>query len=361
MQSLHNIYTRFQLDGEAIACSRFGMGHINETYLLVTNHAHLYILQKLNGHVFANRKGLMDNVIAVTAHIRKKVDDPRRVLTLVHTLDDEPYLIADDGEYWRLAEYITGGLCYEMADSAELFRQSGAAFGQFQNLLADFPASSLVETIPHFHDTPERFRQLHAAIEEDKVGRVASVQAEIEAFLSREGEAGALMQGLQKGELPLRVTHNDTKLNNVLLSETDKTPLCVIDLDTVMPGLSVCDFGDSIRYGASTAAEDEVDLSKVSLSLALYRAYSEGFLSACGKRLAQAELAALPLGAKLITLENGTRFLADYLNGDTYYRIDHARQNLDRCRTQLKLVEDMERKWDNMLEINRSAAAGLDR
>ena len=351
---MEHIYKHFQLDGLPISCARYGSGHINETYLLVTSRPHLYILQKLNPYVFRNLEGLMNNVIAVTEHLRRNDPDPRHALQLVPTVDGKPYLMTEEGECWRLYEFVLDSLCMDKPENAEDFRQSGVAFGTFQNQLADFPAATLVETIPHFHDTPDRYRLFHEAIEANKAGRLQEARAEVEAYLAYEQEASTLMDLCKKGELPLRVTHNDTKLNNVMLDLSTRKPLCVIDLDTVMPGLAANDFGDSIRFGASTAAEDEKDLSKVTMSLNLFKIYAEGFLSACGERLTEKEIETLPMGAKLMTLECGVRFLTDYLNGDVYFRVSRAEHNLDRCRTQLKLVKDMESKWEEMQQIIRS-------
>ena len=221
----------------------------------------------------------------------------------------------------------------------------------FQNQLAEFPAATLSESIPHFHDTIDRFRLFHEAIDNDKASRLESVKDEVARYLAHEEEAGTMVNMCRRGELPLRVTHNDTKLNNVMLDAATRTPLCVIDLDTVMPGLAGNDFGDSIRFGASTATEDEKDLSKVEMSLDLFKAYASGFLKACGKSLTKTEIETLPMGAKLMTLECGVRFLTDYLNGDVYFRTHYPEQNLDRCRTQIKLVEDMESKWTEMNKI----------
>lgn len=230
---------------------------------------------------------------------------PRHVLTLVPTRGGELYHLASDGELWRLYEFVTDSLCLDKPETMEDLRQSGVAFGRFQNQLADFPAATLHETIRRFHDTPFRYEQLKQAIERDSFGRAATVRREIDLYLSHEAEADALMSLCRSGELPLRVTHNDTKLNNVMLDAATRTPLCVIDLDTIMPGLAANDFGDSIRFGASTAAEDEQDLSKVEMSLPLFEAYTEGFLSECGGRLTRREIETLPLGAKLMTLECG--------------------------------------------------------
>ena len=345
---MKQIYSQFRLDGRVISCTPTGGGHINRTYLVVTARPHLYILQWLNGQVFKDLTGLMRNVVAVTDYLRARVDDPRRALTLVPTLNGEPCLMTAEGDCWRMYEYILDSVCLDAAESAEDLRQSGVAFGMFQNQLADFPAETLTETIPHFHDTPDRFRIFREAIAADRAGRLASVQAEVDRYLAHEGEADALHALLRAGEIPLRVTHNDTKLTNVMLDEKTREPLCVIDLDTVMPGLAAHDYGDAIRFGASAAAEDETDLSKVGLSLQMYEAFTEGFLRACGDRLTEKEIQTLPLGAKLMTLECGVRFLTDYLNGDTYFAVSRPQQNLDRARTQIKLVEDMESKWDEM-------------
>ena len=348
---MQQIYSQFRLDGRVISCTRTGGGHINRTYLVVTARPHLYILQWLNGQVFKDLTGLMNNVIAVTDYLHARVDDPRRCLTLVPTRSGEPYLLTPEGDCWRVYEYILDSVCLDAAESPEDLRQSGVAFGMFQNQLADFPAATLTETIPHFHDTPDRFRIFREAIAADRAARLESVRDEVNRYLAHEGEADALHALLRKGQIPLRVTHNDTKLTNVMLDETTREPLCVIDLDTVMPGLAAHDYGDAIRFGASTAAEDETNLNKVELSLPMYEAFTEGFLSACGDRLTRREIETLPLGAKLMTLECGVRFLTDYLNGDVYFATQRPGQNLDRARTQLKLVEDMERKWDAMQAV----------
>ena len=345
---MKKIYSQFRLDGRVIDCARTGGGHINRTYLVVTAKPHLYILQWLNGKVFKNLTGLMSNVIAVTDYLHKQVQDPRGALTLIPTLTGEPYLMTPEGDCWRMYEYILDSVCLEAAETAEDLRQSGVAFGMFQNQLADFPAATLTETIPHFHDTPDRYRIFREAIHTDAACRLESVRDVVNRYLAHEAEADALHALLRSGELPLRVTHNDTKLTNVMLDDETRQPLCVIDLDTVMPGLAAHDYGDAIRFGASTAAEDEPNLDKVEMSLEMYEAFTEGFLSACGDRLTDKEIETLPLGAKLMTLECGVRFLTDYLNGDVYFATHRPDQNLDRARTQLKLVEDMEKKWDEM-------------
>ena len=273
----------------------------------------------------------MENIALVTAYLRQQENDPRRVLTLVNTVDGDAYYCHGGDSYWRVYEFVEGSICLQLPETEEDFYQSAVAFGQFQQQLKDFPAETLHETIPNFHNTIDRYRIFHETLSADPMGRAAHVQEEIAFVLAREQEAGTLVNLLRAGKLPLRVTHNDTKLNNVMLDEATRTPLCVIDLDTVMPGLSAYDFGDSIRFGAATAAEDETDLSKMEMSLSLFRTYTKGFVKAC-PGLTDLEKKMLPMGAKLMTLECGVRFLTDYLNGDTYFKIHRPDHNLDRCR-----------------------------
>ncbi len=350
---MKEIISQFMLEGLPISCGRYGSGHINETYLLVTNRPHLYILQKVNTRVFPDAAGLMGNIIQVTEHIRKIDPVPNHALRLVPTLSGDKYILKEGNELWRMYEFVTGSVCLDLAESPRDFMQSGAAFGMFQRQLADFPSEKLTEIIPGFHHTPGRYQALHAAIREDRAGRVKNAEADIAFYLEQEAGAGVLTNLLANQELPLRVTHNDTKLNNVMLDDTTREPLCVIDLDTVMPGLAASDFGDSIRFGASTAAEDEKDLSKVRLSLDLYRAYTEGFLGACGQALTPLEIETLPEGARLMTLECGVRFLTDYLMGDVYFHVSRPEHNLDRARTQMKLVQEMGRNWRQMHQAIR--------
>lgn len=337
----------FAIKGNPLSCERYGNGHINDTYLLRTDAPFEYILQRINHQVFTDIPALMRNIALVTAHLAKKDADPRHVMSIIPTKTGESYACFD-GMYYRVYRYIMGNLSLDRPENEEDFAQSGVAFGRFQQMLSDFPADTLTETIPDFHDTPVRYDQLRAAVKSDPVNRLHTVAAEVDFAMSRDKEAAMLTRLLRAGELPLRVTHNDTKFNNVLLDRKTRKPLCVIDLDTVMPGLVANDFGDSIRFGASTAAEDERDLSKVTLSLSMYHAYAKGFLSACGDSLLPAEIKSLPLGAKLMTLECGVRFLTDYLRGDTYFRVHRPGHNLDRCRAQFKLVADMEDKYAQM-------------
>ena len=341
----------FRIDGNPVSCQAFGHGHINHTLKLTTDTGAEYVLQKINKYVFRDPVRLMSNVSSVTDFIRKKVADPRLALHFIPTYKNRYYHRDEEGEFWRMYDFV-GGFCLDAPESEEDFYQSALAFGRFQELLSDFPADTLYETIPEFHNTVDRYRQLKASVKVDSCSRVAEVREDIDFLLSREETAGCLQKMLEAGELPLRVTHNDTKLNNVLLDRNTRKSLCVLDLDTVMPGLSLYDFGDSIRFGAATAAEDEKDLSKVTMSLDLFRIYTRGVLSACPD-LTDTEVEMLPMGAKLMTLECGLRFLTDYIDGDHYFAVHREGHNLDRCRTQFKLVADMESKWEQMAAIVR--------
>ena len=308
-----------------------------------------YILQKINNNTFRDVAGLMENITAVTEFLRTKADDPRGVLTLVKTTGGASYLHTQDG-YWRVYDFVEDTICLQLPETDEDFYQSAVGFGTFQQLLTEFPAEKLHETIPNFHNTPDRYRALLETLERDPMHRAVQVQPEIEFALARQAEMATIQNALTAGELPLRVTHNDTKLNNVLLDAKTRKALCVIDLDTVMPGSSLYDFGDSIRFGAATAAEDEKDLSKMEMSLDRFRVFTRGYVRACPGLTAK-ELELLPMGAKTMTMECGVRFLTDYLDGDHYFAVHRDGQNLDRARTQFKLVADMEKKWDEMQKI----------
>ena len=353
MEALHRqILEQFCLDEAPVSCERYGCGHINETYLVVTGSGRRYILQKISNRAFPDVAGLQENIAAVTAHLRKQNPEPYSALNLIETKTGESWYHFGENSDWRVYDFIEHSICLQAPESPEDFYQSAIAFGTFQQQLEDFPAQTLHETIKNFHNTPDRYRLFRQALEQDAVGRASQVQPEIQFALSHEEIGGELTRMLKAGQLPLRVTHNDTKLNNVMLSEETRTPLCVIDLDTTMPGLSAYDFGDSIRFGAATAAEDEKDLSKVTMSLDLFRIFTRGFLKAC-PGLTEKERQVLPLGALTMTLECGLRFLTDHLAGDHYFGIHYPQQNLDRCRTQFKLVADMEEKLAQMNAIVR--------
>ena len=349
-EALFEILRGFRLDAEPVSCEPYGCGHINTTYLAVTASGRRYILQKINHHTFRDVAGLMENITSVTEFLRTKTDDPRSVLTLVKTADGASYLHAQEG-YWRVYDFVEDTLCLQLPETDEDFYQSAVGFGTFQQLLAEFPAEKLHETIPNFHNTPDRYRAFLETLERDPMRRAAQVQPEIEFALARQSEMAALQTALKAGELPLRVTHNDTKLNNVLLDAKTRKALCVIDLDTVMPGSSLYDFGDSIRFGANHCLEDEQDLTKVNFDIQLNEVFTRGFLEGARGSLTSAELEYLPWGARLMTLECGIRFLTDYLDGDHYFHVSHPQQNLDRARTQMKLVKDMEEQFDAMAAV----------
>ncbi|MDR0889308.1 MAG: aminoglycoside phosphotransferase family protein [Oscillospiraceae bacterium] len=345
----------FSIEGKPVACKKYGSGHINNTYKVTTDSGHSYILQRINKFVFTDPKAVMENVGAVTEYLRSRVSDPKETLNFILSDKGVYYHIDAEQEYWRCYEYADG-VCLEAPESDKDFYESAIAFGRFQQMLAQFPAETLHETIPMFHNTVNRYCMFRDALEADRVGRAAGVAEEIRFIMDREDEAGTIVRALDAGELPLRVTHNDTKLNNVLLDKTTRKALCVLDLDTVMPGSSLYDYGDSIRFGAATAAEDEEDLSKMSLDLHLFRVYTGGYLKAC-PGLLDKELELLAMGAKIITLELAVRFLTDYLDGDRYFKCNYPTHNLVRARTQLKLVADMEEKWEQMQRIVTEEAA----
>lgn len=349
---MKQVLQQFLLVGCPIACERYGEGHINQTYLVTTDRRRRYILQRVSRAAFHNIPALMGNIAAVTAFLAARSEDPRTSLHLVQTQAGGLWYQDGEGEYWRVYDFIEDSICLQAPESAEDFYQSAVAFGSFQHMLQDFPADTLYETIPAFHNTPDRYRRFNESLRADTMGRAAGVWPEIDFYLSHEEEASSLIAMLRKGELPLRVTHNDTKLNNVMLDSRTRKALCVIDLDTVMPGLVAYDFGDSIRFGAATAQEDAQDLEQVGLDLRLYRRFAEGFIPACGA-LTKEEIETLPLGAKLMTLECGLRFLTDYLDGDHYFSVSRPGHNLDRARTQMKLVAETERRWDEIQSIIR--------
>ncbi|MDD7554470.1 phosphotransferase [Schaalia hyovaginalis] len=338
----------FALEGEIISVEPYGDGHINSTFLVTTS-ARRYILQGMNTDVFPDPAGLIRNIRLVTDHLRERGQE---TLTLVPTREGEPFLDASE-EPFRVYAFIEDAVSYSRVENAEVFRNSGRAFGRFQKLLADFDASELVEVIPDFHCTPSRYAAFRRAVEEDPIGRAAGVQDEIAFFTARAPEYARLVDALAAGDLPLRVTHNDTKLNNILMDAGTGEARAIIDLDTVMPGSMLYDFGDSIRFGASTALEDEQDLSKVHFCLDYYRAYTDGFVSAVAEQMTALEAELLPVAAKLMTLECGMRFLADHLEGDTYFTTAYPEHNLVRARTQIRLVEEMEEQWEEMVRVTR--------
>lgn len=359
---MNNIIELFDIEGKVLESNPHGGGYINDTYRVVCEKEDgskiSYILQRINHNIFKDPEGLMENFVLICDYLKKIVEaeggDPyRETLTVIPTKDGKNLVCADDGNYYRMLLFIEDTVCHEVSQGVDDFYKCAKAFGNFQYMLKDFPAEKLTESIPDFHNTPKRFETFLKAVEENKSGRAHLVQDEINFILERKEVADSLVDLLKAGELPLKVTHNDTKLSNILMDAKTDDSLCVIDLDTIMPGLAAYDFGDSIRAGACYTAEDETDLSKVYLVTELFEAYVKGFIEGCKDGLTKKEVETLPLGAKVITLEQGIRFLTDYLDGDLYYKTQYPEHNLDRTRTQLKLVAGMEEKWEEMNAIVR--------
>ena len=354
----------FDFGGEVTSVVPYGNGHINDTYAVTCSLAGgsvRFILQRLNPVVFPDRAGLMRNMIAVTGFLRKAVlrdggDPERECLRLIPLKDGSPYLTDESGDVWRATQFIENTDAYLVAESPEMFASAGEAFGKFMARLGGFDASSLFEVIPRFHDTPDRYARFLASLERNAAGRMDEAKDEI-AFVRERGEGcSVITDALERGEVPVRVTHNDTKLNNVLIDTATKEAVCVIDLDTVMPGSMLYDFGDAVRVGCSTAKEDERDLSLVDFDLGLFRAFTEGYLAGAGRSVTAAELGLLPDAARLMTFECGMRFLTDFLDGDTYFKTAYPEHNLVRARTQFKLVRTMERLRPEIVRAVKAAA-----
>jgi Ser/Thr protein kinase RdoA (MazF antagonist) len=365
---LVHIVQRFRFEGDLVAVGPLGGGHINDTYLTRYQRAdgasQRYVLQRINHSVFKDPAVLMQNIEAVTTHLRHKIvaaggDPERETLNLIPTRDGATFARTPDGQYWRAYGFIAGARTYHVVEDLQHVYSAARAFGRFQEQLSDLPADRLHETIPDFHHTGKRYAAFVQAVERDAVNRARSVAAEIEFVARRADETSVLVDLLERGVLPERVTHNDTKLNNVLIDDLTGEGICVIDLDTVMPGLSLYDFGDCVRSAANPAAEDERDLSKVCVDLSIFERLVQGYLDTAWASLTPAEIELLPFAAKLITLEQGIRFLADHLNGDVYYKIQREGHNLDRCRTQLKLVADIEDKFGRMRSIVSETVAQI--
>lgn len=341
-------------------------GHINDTYVVRLNepkNGTRFILQRVNTYVFKNPVSLMNNIQAVTGFLREKIkkaggNPDRETLTLLPAIDGKCYYTDADGEFWRMYLFVEGTECYNAARNTRDFYECGRIFGMFQYMLSDFPASALADSIPDFHNTAKRYEAFHAAVDENTENRVTGCAADIAFALEREAGAAVHVNMLESGLLPLRVTHNDTKLNNVLMDAGTGEAVCVVDLDTVMPGLAVNDFGDAIRYGANTTAEDEQDLTKVKLDLNYFKNFAQGFLKGSGGTLTAVEIDNLAAAARLMTLECGVRFLTDHLRGDRYFKIHRENHNLDRARNQFALVRDMEYKMDAMKEIINNVKEG---
>ncbi len=357
-------------NGDIINVKSFGSGIINDTFLVVCNDndnkEEKYILQKINNSIFKNIELLMKNYCNICNYLKEIVknthgDVDRQTITVIPTKDGKSFFKDSKGNYWRAIKFIPNTITYDVLESSNDFYKVGKAFGKFQNMLSEYNAENLYESIPNFHNTKERFNTFLSSVKNNKVNRLDKVREEVNFILERENDTSILidmyergelpLRVTERGELPLRVTHNDTKISNILMDEKTKEGICVIDLDTIMPGLSLYDFGDAIRSGATHALEDEKDLSKVYVDLEFFEAFTKGFLEGTNSTLTKNEIEMLPMGAKVITLEQGIRFLTDYLDGDIYYKTSYEDQNLDRTRTQLKLVRDMELKWDKLKGI----------
>jgi len=353
------ISKNFQIDGQLIEAIPYGSGHINDTYLGRYRCAHgekRFIHQWINHHVFKEPEKVMENIERVTRYARQQIsanggNPDRQSLTLIPARDGRSFFRTEQGDYWRTYVFIDGARSYDIAEDLRHVYNSSRAFGDFQKLLSNLPGERLHETIPNFHHTRKRFEAFLQAVKADPKKRAGSVKPEIEFILRREADASRVIDLLEKGVIPERVTHNDTKLNNVLIDDISGAAVCVIDLDTMMPGTVLYDFGDMVRMGAATAAEDEPDLSRVGINLTLFDRLAQGYLDAASDFLTPAELDHLAFAGKLITFEQAIRFLGDYLNGDVYYKIHRPEHNLERARTQLKMVMQMEEKMEEMQAI----------
>lgn len=349
----------FNVDGKVLDIKQHICGHINDTYFVEVkgeSGKEKYVLQRINTGIFTNPKELMKNIEKVTSHIVEKVkeaggDYKRESLNLIKARSGKNYAKDKNGEYWRVFRFINGAKTYMMVQKPEDFYTCGKAIGKFQMRLSDFNAEELYEIIPDFHNTQKRFEAFKEAVKNDIAGRAKNILNEIDFFLTREEEMGRVVSLINEGKIPLRVTHNDTKYNNIMIDNVTGEGICVIDLDTVMPGSALYDFGDAIRSGATTAEEDEADLSKVNFDISLFELFTKGYLEEMGQVLNEYEINLLPFSCKLITMELAMRFLTDYLNGDTYFKIHRENHNLDRARNQLKLVRDMEEKSKEMKDI----------
>lgn len=349
--------SKFAFLGEFSRVSVCTQGHINDSYFVETT-KRKYFLQRVSPTAFSEPMKVMNNIVLVTEFLRKEIlarngDPDEECLTLVKTNDGEKYALDEKGHVWRMYLFVEG-MVYDTPKNEEVFGKAGEAFGRFQHELSSFPSSGLFEVIPHFHDTPKRFMDLEAAIKEDKAGRVSAVKDQIKFAFDRKEKISLIVDSLSNGSLPFRATHNDTKLNNIMFDKEGKNPKCILDLDTVMVGSSLYDFGDAIRYGANTASEDEKDLSKVRFSLPMFKSYAKGFLHGAEGSLTKNEIELFPYSARLMTYECGIRFLTDYLNGDHYFHTEYADHNLVRALDQFALVKDMEEKEKDAEEFAKT-------
>jgi aminoglycoside phosphotransferase (APT) family kinase protein len=356
-KELQHISRQFQIYGKILHAETFKIGHINETYSASYDQGGTrvrYIHQKINKNVFKEPPAVMRNLMRVTSHIRKRLeaakaeDLTRRSLVVIPTREGQAYFHNGDGEYWRTFVFIEGVQTFEAVQTPKQAFEAGRAFGEFQNHLVDLPGERLLETIPDFHNTRKRFQALQEAVQKDHVNRAKDARPEIDFAQRHESLVDVILSAMQKGKIPERITHNDTKFNNVMLDMKNGQAMCVVDLDTVMPGCALYDFGDMVRTTTSPTLEDERDLSKVKMQMPMFKKLAEGYLSTAGQFLSKSEKALIAFSGKLITFEIGLRFLTDFLSGDSYFRIHRPGHNLERCRTQFKLVESIERQEESM-------------
>jgi hypothetical protein len=354
-QKIAYIASNFKYIGKIVGFEPLGEGHINKTYLVITD-KNKYTLQMINTSVFTDPVGLMENIYNVTEFLKIKIirgggDPLRETLTVVKTKNDEYIYIDDSGNTWRSYLYIDNVITCQEPTSFQLVYDTGHAFGTFQNMLYDYEADKLNETIKDFHNTVQRIKNLEEAVKKNLSGRAEQVQEEIDFVISRKKDCSLIVEKINDGKIPLRVTHNDTKLNNVLFDKETNRPICILDLDTVMPGSILYDFGDALRIIGSSAVEDEKDLSKVHFLIDNFRIFTKGYLDSIGRNITEEEVALLAFSVKLITLEIGMRFLTDHINGDIYFGIHREGHNLDRARTQFNLVREIEENMDLMISI----------
>ncbi len=354
---LKNIISEFQTDGVFSSASRIGSGHINDTYHIMTNKNGLsYVLQRINSSVFKNIPTLMNNISIVTRHLENKIKSGDfhagsfPILRLIPTIDQHLYLKDDQGDYWRIYNFIEGTKSYDIVENTEMAYKGGRAFGQFHSLTSDISNAALKETIPYFHNIEKRLESFHQVILRDPENLVKDLSHDIEFVKNREAEMKLILNLINEGKIPLRITHNDTKFNNILFDEND-VAVCIVDLDTVMPGTVLYDFGDAIRTGANSAAEDEKDLDRVAIDLDLFQAYTRGYLETSGRLLNPVEISHLAFSAKFMTFIIGLRFLTDHIGGDHYYRIQFPGHNLQRARSQFRLLKSMEERFEEMRKI----------
>ena len=354
---LASVIAGFDFPGDLSECVENKTGHINRTYhLSFVNPDGEYLLQRINTFAFKKPFEVMENVLLVTEHLRcamnaRGLDTSGRVLHVIPARNGAPLVLDAEGGAWRAYNFISGAHSVNSVDSPEQFREVGRSFGEFQNMLADFPIHRLHDTIPDFHHTIKRMDNFERSLAADVAGRAAEVAPEVAFVRARREAMGEIIRMIDAKAIPLRVTHNDTKCNNVMVDDRTGKAVCVVDLDTVMAGSVLYDFGDAIRFGASTAAEDEADLSKVRLDMELFTAFSEGFIAEAAPGLTPLELQSLPLGALVMTFEVGLRFLTDYLDGDVYFHIDYPEHNLVRARCQFRLLSDMEAHQQDMERV----------